>query len=58
VMIGSRGPNISSVMIAESSGGFSSIVGSMYLGQFRERTVTPHVSVYTQEASCWQITGC
>lgn len=56
-MIGSRGPNISSVMIAESSGGFSSIVGSMYLGQFRERTVTP-VSVYAQEASCWQITGC
>jgi hypothetical protein len=30
-MIGRRGPNISSVMIAESSGGFSSIVGSMYL---------------------------
>jgi hypothetical protein len=30
-MMGSRGPKISSVMIAESSGGFSSIVGSMHL---------------------------
>jgi hypothetical protein len=40
VIIGSRGPNISSVMTAESSGGFSSIVGSMYLGQFRQRTMT------------------
>lgn len=36
VMIGSRGPKISSVMMAESSGGFSRIVGSMYLSQFRQ----------------------
>lgn len=33
-MMGSRGPKISSVMIAESSGGFSSIVGSMDLLKF------------------------
>jgi hypothetical protein len=31
VMIGRRGPNISSVMMSESSGGFSRIVGSMLL---------------------------
>jgi hypothetical protein len=30
-MIGRRGPNISSVMMSESSGGFSRIVGSMLL---------------------------
>jgi len=31
VMIGSSGPKISSVMMSESSGGFSSSVGSMLL---------------------------
>lgn len=35
-MMGRRGPKISSVMIAESSGGFSRIVGSMHLKFFRE----------------------
>jgi len=31
VMIGRTGPNISSAMIGESSGGFSNIVGSINL---------------------------